>query len=70
MEIHLPTIDFFLGHVSFRGGIYSSFCVEVQVQESGQIIATSHDQNPQKVAFGKGNGTPKIYENFREIPCW
>ena len=32
---------------------------------SGQIIATSHDLGPQKVAFWKGNGTPAIWGKSR-----
>ena len=50
---------------------------ELGIIKSGQIIATSHDLGPQKVAFWKGNGTPAIsgksslvkYYNLARLNC-
>ena len=41
----------------------STQILEKRPIDSGQIIATSHDLGPQKVANRKGHGTPY----FREI---
>ena len=54
-----------VANVSFLGGVTwkMKLTIALGIHYTGQIIATSHDQNTQKVAVWKGNGTPY----FREI---
>ena len=42
-----------------------SLSLSIYIYISGQIVATSHDLGPQKVAFWKENPC-----NFQGNPCW
>ena len=59
---HLLSPMFFFCHASNERKIR---LIIIHYHNSGQIIATSHDRFPPKVAFWKGNGTPAISEKIQ-----